>query len=173
MRMGKILDLSERLKHKSVSLTGIEGSAEATVMDITEKRMESLRKDRRQVKRTILTEFISVHTVVPESGLLKVALYDLNPHGLSFDIEIDKGSFKMGEEVAMRVYLNHQTYFPFFTKVKHITHYNDEGLIRHGVEFVKGSINDIALQHFIGFLESVSASLKHDKGDVLVSNINS
>lgn len=171
--MGKILDLSTRLKDKSLKTSTQVMLEESKVMDMTEKRFEALRKDRRQVKRTILTEFISVHVLVPEMGLLKVSLYDLNTKGVSFDIESERGAFKIGEEVAMRVYLNHQTYFPFVATVKHITKYSEEGLTRHGVEFVQGSINDIALQHFIGFLENVSASLRHDKGDVLVSNINS
>ena len=176
--MAKILDINSRLKsnknNASRSMPNLSLNNEGTVLvDFAERRAEALRTDRRQVKRTILTEFISVHTVVPEKGLLKVTLYDLNQKGLSFDVEMERGALKIGEEVAMRVYLNHQTYFPFVTTVKHITEIPDEGIIRHGVEFVTGTINDIALQHFIAFLENVSASLRHDKGDVLVSNINS
>jgi hypothetical protein len=173
--MGKLLDIRNRLKsHKGKPGRHVHADQMiAPLVDIGELRREALKEDRRNVKRTILTEFISVHTVVPEMGLLKVALYDITRNGLSFDLEDARGSFKIGEEVAMRVYLNHQTYFPFVATVKHVTHIEDEGVTRHGVEYVQGSINDIALQHFVGFLENVSASLRHDKGDVLVSNINS
>ena len=170
--MGDIIDLKSRQKslksgHKNNSVSG------ASIVDIGQKRSEILQEDRRKVKRTLLTEFISVHTVVPGVGLLKVALFNINDNGLAFDVDSHKGHFQAGEEVAMRVYLNHQTYFPFVVKIKHVTDVNDEGVHRHGGEFMKGTINDVALSHFVKFIENVSASLKHDNGDVVVSNINS
>lgn len=169
--MGDIIDLKSRQKSlKSGAKSTVQ---DASVVDIAEKRSEILKEDRRKVKRTILTEFISVHTVVPGMGLLKVTLFNINENGLAFDIESPKGHFYAGEEVAMRVYLNHQTYFPFVVKIKHVTEVTDEGVHRHGGEFVKGTINDVALNHFVSFIETVSASLKHDHGDVVVSNINS
>lgn len=176
--MGKILDIKDRLgKIQSIS-KGIpqEKTAEQqdnTLFDMTARREAALMEDRRKVRRTILTEFISVHSVVPGIGLMKVALYNINDKGLAFDLEPARGSFKPDEEIPLRVYLNHQTYFPFVVKIKHITDVTDEGVIRHGCEFVSGTINDVALQHFVAFLESVSATLRSDKGDVLVSGINS
>ena len=169
--MGDIIDFQSRAKTKEIQKQLKSG--EAGVVDIAEKRAEILSQDRRNVKRTILTEFIAVHTVLPGMGLLKVTLYDINENGVAFDIEDARGHFSAGEEVAMRVYLNHQTYFPFVVKVKHVGHIQDESVHRHGAEFVKGSINDVALHHFVKFVESVSAGLKHDNGDILVSNINS
>jgi hypothetical protein len=173
--MGKILDITRRLKDQKATKVRRHkvGDPQTPMVDIGELRAAALKEDRRNVKRTILTEFIAVHAVVPEMGLMKVSLYDITQNGLAFDLEDARGAFKMGEEVAMRVYLNHQTYFPFTATIKHTKHIDDESVTRHGVEFLKGSINDIALQHFVAFLESVSASLRHDKGDVLVSNINS
>jgi hypothetical protein len=169
--MGNIIDIRSRLKSQEAHRKASDRNAE--VVDITEMRTEVLDEDRRKVRRTILTEFIAVHTVVPGMGLMKVALFNINESGLAFDIDFKKGHFQVGEEVAMRVYLNHQTFFPFVVKVKHITNIGDEEVHRHGCEFVGGTINDVALHHFIKFIENVSASLKHDKGDVLVSNINS
>lgn len=169
--MGKLLDISSRLNVKKDQQGGLQAVDAENLLDMTERRETMLREDRRQVKRTILTEFISVHVVIPQFGLMKVALYDINKTGVSFDIEAGRGSFKAGEEVAMRVYLNHQTYFPFIIKVKHLTEIQDEGTLRHGAEFVAGTINDIALQHFVGFLENVSASLRSDAGDVTVTKI--
>lgn len=169
--MGKLLDISSRLNTKKNQQDGLKAVDAENLLDMTERRETMLREDRRQVKRTILTEFISVHVVIPQFGLMKVALYDINKTGVSFDIETGRGSFKAGEEVAMRVYLNHQTYFPFVIKVKHLTEVQDEGTLRHGAEFVAGTINDIALQHFVGFLENVSASLRSDAGDVTVTKI--
>ena len=170
--MGNIIDFPSRKKAQAQDSQRNENQG-ASVVDITELRSEVLSEDRRKVRRTILTEFIAVHTVVPGMGLMKVALFNINANGLAFDIDFKKGHFQVGEEVAMRVYLNHQTYFPFIVKVKHITYISDEEVHRHGCEFVKDTINDVALHHFIPFIECVSASLKHDKGDVIVSGLNS
>ena len=169
--MGDVIDFRSRAKAQNNEAKA--GSHEASIVDLTELRQGVLNEDRRKVRRTILTEFIAVHTVVPGMGLMKVVLFNINEDGLAFDIDFKKGHFQVGEEVAMRVYLNHQTYFPFVVKVKHLTDVQDEEVHRHGCEFVKGTINDVALHHFVKFIETVSASLKQDKGDVLVSNINS
>ncbi len=169
--MGDIIDIRSRLKDQQASKQKKKGHASVT--DISAIRSEAVSADRRKVKRTILTEFIAVHTVVPGMGLMKVHLFDINEKGMSFDIDSAKGHFQVGEQVAMRVYLNHQTYFSFLVNVKHISEIEDEQVQRHGAEFVDGSINNVALHHFVKFIETVSASLKHDKGDVLVSNINS
>jgi hypothetical protein len=173
--MSNIIDIRSRLKSQKQSAKGSEKPAgnEASIVDITEIRTEVLDEDRRKVRRTLLTEFIAVHTVVPGMGLMKVSLFNINDSGLAFDIDFKQGHFQVGEEVAMRVYLNHQTFFPFIVKVKHITDIQDEEVHRHGCEFIGGTINDVALHHFVKFIENVSASLKHDKGDVIVSNINS
>lgn len=168
--MGKVLDITPRLKPTHNSKTPVK--AEAQVLDITEARQEILSRDRRVVKRTILTEFVGAFVVLPEKGLLKVALYDISEKGLSFDLDLLDGGFQNGEEVAMRVYLNHTTYFPFTIKVTHARVVEDENLIRHGANFEKGTMNDVALHHFVKFIENVSASLKTDNGDVLVSHIS-
>lgn len=167
--MAQIIDIRSRLK-SNPEKTKNEAEA-APVLDIAEIRNEALNKERRDVRRTILTEFIAVHTVVPGAGLLKVALYNINENGVAFDIEEKAGHFQVGEEVAMRVYLNHQTYFPFVVRIRHMTEVTDEGVFRHGAEFVKGTINDEALHHFVKFIETVSAALKQDGGDILVSKI--
>lgn len=169
--MSNVIDIRSRLK-SNTSKTKIKAQSN-NILDITEKRAEALKQDRRKVRRTLLTEFIAVHTVVPNYGLMKVTLDNINENGLAFDIEEGRGLFQAGEEIAMRVYLNHQTYFPFVVRVKHVTLYKEEGVHRHGSEFVKGTINDVALHHFVMFLETISANLKGDGGDITVTNINS
>jgi hypothetical protein len=175
--MGDVIDFKSRSKAVSNPEKDFSqklAAAEVSqVIDITSIRSKTLQEDRRKVRRTLLTEFIAVHTLVPGMGLMKVALFDINKEGMAFDIDSKKGHFRSGEEVAMRVYLNAQTYFPFICKIKHVTEITDEEVHRHGSEFVKGTINDVALNHFIAFIETISANLKSDKGDVLVSNINS
>lgn len=173
--MSNVIDFKAKTSKKTNINNGYEALAGdgPAVIDMTEKRQALLKEDRRQVKRTILTEFIAVHAIVPGMGLMKVNLYDITENGLSFDIDEARGQFQVGENISMRIYLNHQTYFPFDVKVRHVTHVKDEGIYRHGGEFEKGSINDVALYHFIKFIETVSAGLKNDRGDILVSRINS
>lgn len=146
--------------------------SEATsIIDIAEIRQEMINQERRIVKRTILTEFIGAFTIVPERGLIKVSLHDISDNGIAFNMDLTTGRFRVGEEIAMRVYLNHTTYFPFTAKVSNSRVLEDEGVIRYGANFEKGTINDVALHHFIKFIETVSASLKTDDGDIQVSNI--
>lgn len=168
--MKNVIDMTRRLKNQSKKARGSQGPS-APVIDMTEAREEILSQERRKVKRTILGEFIGAFAVVPGKGLMKVALYDISEQGLAFDNEDKAGHFAMGEEVAMRVYLNHQTYFGFIAKVANVRNITDEGVYRHGVNFVKGTINDEALHHFVKFIETVSASLHGDDGDIMVSNL--
>lgn len=170
--MSKVLDLTGRLgKEKVTKAQKAQGKAEAPIIDMTEKRNEIITQERRQVKRTILSEFIGAMALVPRKGLLKVMLHDISENGMAFDIESEAGHFAIGEEVAMRVYLNQQTYFPFVVTIQNIRAMSDEPVFRHGANFVKGSINDEALHHFVKFIETVSAALQRDQGDVMVSSI--
>lgn len=169
--MGKVLDLTARMKSRNNSVnTNTSGSAE--LLDMTKLRQDIISRERREVKRTILTEFVGAFVVLPDKGLLKVALYDISDGGVAFDLELTEGRFQQGEEVAMRVYLNHTTYFPFIIKVSNSRVISQEGLVRHGANFAHGTINDVALHHFVKFIENVSASLKTDAGDIQVSNIS-
>lgn len=169
--MGKILDITSRLKVRNPS-EGFKTETAADVLEFTEARQEILNRDRREVKRTILTEFVGAFVVLPEKGLLKAALYDISENGMAFDLELVEGGFNSGDEVAMRVYLNHSTYFPFTIRVTNCRIFDEDGITRHGANFVKGTVNDVALHHFIKFIEHVSASLKTDNGDILVSHIS-
>jgi len=168
--MKNVIDMTHRLGKQK---TGKKASSQTTapVIDMTEKRNEIIRQERRQVRRTILSEFVGAFALVPRKGLLKVNLYDISENGLAFDVEVDAGHFAMGEEVAMRVYLNQQTYFPFVVRIQNLRGVPEEDVFRHGAGFVKGSINDEALHHFVKFIETVSASLQSDNGDIMVSTI--
>ncbi len=169
--MGKLLDITERLSYRK-DIEKKNTPKNTPVLDMTEARQAILNRERREVKRTILTEFIGAFAVLPERGLLKVSLYDISEKGMSFDIEMSQGGFEEGEEVAMRVYLNHKTYFPFILKITNSRTFVAEGVVRHGANFIMGTVNDVALHHFVKFIETVSASLKTDDGDVQVSNIS-
>lgn len=166
-----LIDITQRLKSKS-NKSEKKSSGKAKVTDMASIRKEVIAEERRQVKRTILTEFIGTHVVIPGMGLKKVALYDISIDGVAFDLEKKLGNFKLGEELSMRIYLNHGAYFPFVLKVSNSRFDEDEGVFRHGANFVKGTVNEEALFHFVKFLETVSTSLKKDDGDILVSNIN-
>ncbi len=168
---GNVIDITKRLKSQGKTKK-INSENNGLVTDITDLRQKALAEDRRIVKRTILTEFIGTHVVLPGLGLKKVSLYDISTHGVSFDLEPKLGNFKVGEEIAMRIYLNQDSYFPFNLKVSNNRFDPEENVHRHGANFIKGSVNEEALFHFVKFLETVSTSLKKDDGDILVSNLN-
>ena len=162
--MGKVIELSSRIK--AISVEPVQRSG-ADVVSYQEQKQKMLFRDRRQIKRTILSEFVSSMVVLPEKGLMKVAIYDISEQGISFDLELDQGSFKLDEEICMRVYLNHKTYFPIAVQVKHVTTEQTEGVVRHGTVFLRHSENDAALQYFIKFIETVTLGLKKDNGDLM------
>ncbi len=143
----------------------------APVLDMVERRNEMLTQERRKVRRTMLSEFIGAHVVIPDRGLQKVVIYDISDDGIAFDVGASDGTFAIGDEVVVRVYLNQQTYFPFVVRVANARAIPEEGINRHGGLFLKGSVNDVALHHFVRFVETVSASLRTDRGDVMVSGL--
>ena len=144
---------------------------ETDIFDMTERRQEIIQDERRDVRRTILTGFIGAFVVVPGQGLVRVDIYDISEDGVAFDMESENGHFNSGEEVAMRVYLNQYTYFPFVTTIQNVRGINEGEHHRHGASFVKGTVNDEALYHFVKFIETVSASLERDNGDVMVTKL--
>lgn len=168
---GNVIDLAEKRAQRKTKAKGSVFKSQAPVVDMTERRNEIIQQERRRVRRTILTEFIGAFAVVPGQGLMKVSLYDISETGISFDLENDNGQFQAGEEVAVRVYMNQCTYFPFTVKINNLRQIEDESVIRHGASFILGTVNEIALFHFVKFIETVSASLEKDNGDVMVSNI--
>ena len=140
--------------------------------DFKTKFQPTIVKERRQVERTILSDLISGMVVLPEKGLFKVSLYDISGDGLGFTMEPNMGSFQVGEEIALRVYLNHKTYFPLHVKIKHATFDSGEETIRHGVEYMKGTASDVALQHFVNFIISLNEGLKIDDGDFIAGPVS-
>ena len=75
MYKNNVIDFVARREQKKTDET-IESKKQrndADLVDITEKRAAMIQDERREVKRTILTEFISAHVVIPNRGLQKVA----------------------------------------------------------------------------------------------------
>ncbi len=173
MYKNNVIDFIARREQKKTdeTISTKQTNKSADLVDITEKRAAIIQDERRAVKRTILTEFISAHVVIPSRGLQKVAIHDISADGIAFEFEADQGAFKKYEELAMRVYLNSETYFPFFVKVKSCRYLSDDGVYRVGSQFDKESFNSEALLHFVKFIETVSASLKSDSGDIIVSKL--
>jgi hypothetical protein len=175
-RTSNVIDLSKRRKSRKKQNVGPEiaqgaGDEAADIVDMTERREAILSSERRQVKRTILSEFIGAFILVPEKGLQRVSIYDISENGVAFDMDLSGGGMREGEEVAMRVYLNQHTYFPFVVSVANVRALHDEGVTRHGCNFQKNTPNQDALGHLVKFIETVSASLRTDHGDVMVSGI--
>lgn len=173
-RTSNVIDISKRQKTRGPAdgASNAKNGSEAAVVDMTERREAILSSERRQVKRTILSEFIAAFILVPEKGLQRVAIYDISADGIAFDLELSSGGLKEGEEIAMRVYLNQFTYFPFIVSIANVRTIHAEGVTRHGCGFMKATVNEDALRHLVGFIETVSASLRTDHGDVMVSGLN-
>lgn len=170
----KVLDLNQKLQYKSKNkktAIAANGEEHVDIIDITVKRQEIIADERRKVRRTILTEFIGACIVIPNQGLCKVSLFDISEKGMAFDMDIDHGHLQIGDEVAIRVYLNNKTYFPFTVRVNHVRAVDGDGSYRHGVVYVKGTLNDVALHHFVKFIECVSSCLETDNGDIMVSKL--
>lgn len=167
--MGKVIDMTSRLKSM-----GFSASTEkpAQVVSYDEQKKQILFHERRQIKRTILSEFVSAMVVLPEKGLIRVGIFDISENGISFDLETEQGAFQVSEEIQMRVYLNHKTYFPIAVTVKHVTQESSEGVTRHGTEFAANAENNAALQYFVKFIEAVSLGLKKDEGDLMAPKIS-
>jgi hypothetical protein len=164
----KVQPSETTLKQNKLKSTGA-AKENGDLLDMVERRQAILQDERRQTTRTILSEFVGAFAVIPGRGLMKVALYDISTDGLAFDTDITDGHFNLGEDVAMRVYLNQKSYFPFVIKLQNLREVPEEGVYRQGAHFVKGTINDEALHHFVRFIETVSATLEGDHGDLKVS----
>jgi hypothetical protein len=169
--LGQVIDISKRLKNRQGKETSKKESP-AEIVDMVQAREEILNSERRVVKRTLLTEFVGAFAVVPEKGLLRVSLYDISQNGLAFNTEGPATYFYDGQEVAMRVYLNYKTYFPFNVRMRNIRFIPKENVTRFGADFLAGT-NDVALQHFVKFIENVSTTLKTDSGDIQVPSLAS
>lgn len=167
--MGKVIDITSRLNTMAETAPA---KSFADVLSYEEQKKLILVHERRNIKRTILSEFVSAMVIIPEKGLIRVGIYDISEQGISFDLEMDQGAFAVGEDLSMRVYLNHKTYFPIHVSVKHVTNESSEGVIRHGTEFGKNAVNDAALQYFVKFIETVSLGLKKDEGDLMAPKIS-
>ena len=73
--------------------------------------------ERRRAKRVLVQESFSIFVVVPAGhGLVRLYMRDLSRLGLCFDCEI-AGSFKAGQEFALRLHVNPGFYLPLEAKV--------------------------------------------------------
>ena len=174
MKSDNVIDFQKHLKKQrdaEAKKSKPAAKNKASVTDMTERRQEMIQDERRQVRRTILSGFIGACVVIPGQGLMRVEIYDISDSGISFDMSDTGGKFASGEQVAMRIYMNQTTYFPFVVTVQNVRGLSGEEANRHGAHFEKGTVNDQALNHFVKFIETVSASLQRDEGDVMVSNL--
>ncbi|MGH1468051.1 MAG: PilZ domain-containing protein [Bdellovibrionales bacterium] len=164
-----VIQIKEFLKNNAEATNETISLSNAEVESITEIREEMISEERRKVKRTLLTEFVGASLIIPGSGLVKVSLNDISRGGLSFDVQEKYGQLKEGDKMAVRVYLNHTTYFPLSVTITNARFIKEEASYRHGAEFLKGTVNEEAVHHFIRFMETVSTSLKADLGDLMLS----
>ncbi len=168
--MSKIIDLSQRRgKTNDPKANSVYEEATPAVLNFEEQKQKLAFKDRRAARRTMFNEMMSSMVVIPERGLLKVFLHDISEDGLAFDTTIEDGSFAVGEEFSMRIYINHKTYFPVKMTIKHCSKDFELGIIRHGATMMKDASNDVVLQYFVKFIEAAAQSMKKDSGDLMVN----
>lgn len=136
----------------------------AEVLELGARRREILTQERRRNRRTILSNFLGAYIVVPEKGLKEVTLYDISEGGVAFDLEKSEGSFRVTEELAMRVYISKEIYVPITVKVKNVREIADEEVYRHGTIF-EATQGDGVLEHFVRFILAMSQNLSRDPGD--------
>ena len=166
-----IIDLSGYLS-KGRTDQGLSGkdrafaadSEPSQIVDLDLKRLERAQAERRDTKRTIISATFGVFLVIPKHGLQEVRLHDISEKGMAFDLPYEMGQFRMGERVAVRVYLNQQCYFPFVVEIKNVRAFSREAIHRHGASFSEEDYNK-ALFYFVRFIEAVSAQIKIDTGD--------
>lgn len=181
--MSKVIDLSSRRQSSSTATTsalsdnsklgsGAETFTDSFIVDFESQKKMMDQKERRTRTRTVLNEMMSSMVVIPERGLLKVTLHDISTEGLSFDTMVDEGAFAPGEEVSLRIYINHKTYFPVCVTVKHVSEKSAQGTLRHGAILKKDATNDVVLQYFVKFVEAASDLMKKDNGDLMVNKIS-
>lgn len=145
---------------------------ESPVIDLSERRMAMINQERREVKRTILSEFVGSWVVIPGSGLQKCTLYDISETGLAFDVELKHGLFEISEKVPVRIYLNQYSYFTFESTVENRREIDGLEVARYGATFKQTGENGESLYHFVRFLETVSAHLSTDSGDKIVTQVH-
>jgi hypothetical protein len=169
----KIKDSAEafRQKYSSVEMVETEKTAAEEIIDMTERRQKMLDSERRSVTRTVLSQFIGVCVVLPDKGLQPVVLYDVSEGGVAFDLPLEMGGFNLGETVTLRIYLSHDTYFSFSTKVVNRRQAENEGVMRHGAAFRKTDISFKTLFYFTKFLENVSLIARKDNGDRVMGKV--
>lgn len=164
-----VIQIKDFLKENKNEKNATVNLSNAPVESISEIREEMISEERRIVKRTLLTEFVGASVVIPGSGLVKVSLSDISRGGVAFDVMEKYGQLKENDTVALRVYLNHTTYFPLSITINNSRFVQEEGVFRHGAKFLKGTVNEEAVHHFIKFMETVSTSLKADLGDIMLT----
>ena len=155
-------DSAEKAHQEREEFTGPSGS----IIELESHKNVAIGQERRQVRRTMLSEFVGAFIVVPQVGLQEVCLFDISDGGVAFDLEIKLGQFKVGEEIAARFYLSQNNYFTFNVQISNVRMLEDEGVYRHGTRIVREDHNYEAIDYFIHFVEAVSSIVKIDRGDL-------
>ncbi len=169
-----VISLDEFRKNRGVKKSVFPPDEEgAHVVDFESERQTAKDNERRLVTRTVLSQFVGVFVLIQGKGLQSSSLYDVSDTGLAFDMPVETGKFEVGEEVAMRIYLSHDTYFPFTVKVSNVrTVGNGTGVVRHGATFMKKDPSFSCLSYFVKFLQEVSLVSRKDRGERVLGRVD-
>lgn len=167
-----VIDITKRLK-KRKKATVTTSKTKAQILSIVERRGQKKDDERRNVTRTVLSQFIGVFAVLKSGIMQPVSIFDISTKGLSFDMVQDMGAFNVGETVTLRIYMSHDTYFSFAVTVANHRIIENAGVERHGAMFKKNQDQSgEALYHFVRFLENVAGVARKDKGEKITGRVD-
>ncbi len=166
--MGRVIDFLNYFNEDNRPDNKDSNSKESAPLNFTQIRDEKITEERRKVKRIILTEFLGGVIIVPGVGLKKVNIFDISEGGLSFETEPGEGQFNVHEQVALRIYFNHEIYLPLTVKITNIKDPYKDGTLRHGGEFLYVEKYGETMKHFVKFMENVSSLTLKDTGDLMI-----
>ncbi len=178
MSKNNVIDLTSRFGKQAPNKNEpaknpFEETGGGEVISFSDRKSEKSDEDRRNVTRTVLSQFVGVFAVIGEGILQPIHIFDISTSGLAFDMAKDVGSFNRDELVTLRIYISHETYFSFSAKIANVREIPHQGVVRHGSSFKKAAhSSEEALYHFVRFLETVSSTAKKDKGEKISGRVD-
>ncbi len=142
-------------------------SVEGKVFQLSDARKEKQENLRREYERVLFNKLLGCYTVIEKLGLKSVELVDVSKSGCSFRMPTADGTYRMGEEIALRLYFSNKTYLPTNLTIRRVTNVVENGLSynQYGCEFDSTLSTHPALMSFVEFVEKYSQHASEDKGD--------
>ena len=141
------------------------------VINFRDKKTESVEEKKREFERVVFNSFMGSYSVVDENGgCYQIELVDISHDGMMFQVPWSKGNektFKIDNEMTLRIYFTRDSYLPIVVNIKHATEYIDSTgtYMRYGCQMDKETSSYQALKPFIEFIYKYAENSVVDKGD--------